>query len=599
MSGLDLALGLAALAALVFPGWFAARAARVPQPLLAGFIGGVVALVALVLILDAFGLRIDRFNCGAAWLVLTLAALAYKRRAVAASPVPGPSSTWREHAPLCFALAPALAVVVYRAVAQPLFGIDTVFRWNYLAEQMLARGTLSFYPPAGAADYAVYAWPDGIAPAVSACYFWTYAFAGASRPLLTAPLVIGQFLLVLLGTHALARRLFSDRAAAFAAALVACSPVVLWATAMGQETGLMTLGVLGLLLYLPADKPAETTGALVAAGLAAGLAALAREYGLALPLLGLALACARRLSLRALLVFSLAAAFAALPWYARNWVRTGNPLFNLDLLGLFPVNRAHAWLNESYQAEFGWAHLPAGATRFAIINCLAALIAGAAGTWLFFRRARPLLLAAALIAALWAASVGYTAAGFTTALRVLAPALALGALLGGAACARWIPARRHLAGAGFAMAVFATDSALRALTLPGTVYKIPPADWLSAGRAVHDYHARPIYAELVRAAGPARILALGPNALLTSRGAQTLPLWSPDVAYLFDDRLAPDAVARRLLAANIGFVLLNRGPANERFLARSAFFRDPGSALRAVWTDGDMVFLEVVAPVGP
>lgn len=597
MNGVDLLLGLAAFAALICPGWIAARAARVPHPLLAGFIGGVVALVALVLVLDALGLSLNRFHCGAAWLVLTLAALACRRRSV--PPVPSPRFPWREHAPLLFAVLPGIAVVVYRAVAQPLFGIDTIFRWNYLAEQMLARGTLAFYPPATVADYTVYAWPDGIAPAVSAVYFWAYALAGASRPALTAPFVIGQFLLVLLATHALARRIFADRAAAFAVALVACSPVVLWSTAMGQETGLMTVAVLGLLLYLPNDQACETTGALVVAGLAAGLAALAREYGLALPLLGLALALARRLSLRAIVIFSLAAALAALPWYARNWIHTGNPLFNLGLLGLFPVNRAHAWLNESYQAEFGWTNLPAGAARFAIVNCLAALLGGMAGAWFFFRRARAMLLAAAIIASLWAAWVGYTAAGFTTALRVLAPALALGAVLGGAACARWIPARRHLAGAGFALAVFATDSALRALTLPGTVYKIPPSDWLAAGRAVHDYHARPIYAELVRAAGPARILVLGPNALLTSRGANTLPLWSPEVGYLFEQGLTPEVVALRLRAANIGFVLLNRGPANERYLARSAFFRDPGSALRAVWTDGDMVFLIVVAPAGP
>jgi hypothetical protein len=570
----------------------------VPLPALAGFIGGVVALVGLVLTFDALGLRLDLLHCGAGWLALTLIALAYSRSVVTPAPAIGPRFVWREHAPLLLALVPALAVVIYRAVAQPLFGIDTIFRWNYLAEQMLARGTLAFYPPATAADYAIYAWPDGIAPTVSASYFWTYVLAGANRPVLTASLVIGQFLLILLGTHALARRMFSDRAAAFAVALVACSPVVLWATAMGQETGLMTLAMLGLLLYLPADKAGETTGALVFAGLAAGLAALAREYGLALPLLGLALACARRLSLRAVLIFSFVAALAALPWYARNWAHTGNPLFNLGLFGLFPVNPTHAWLNDSYQAEFGWARIPSGATRFAIVNCLAAMLGGAAGAWLFFRQSRALLLSAALIAALWAASVGYTAAGFTTALRVLAPALPLAAVLGGAACAHWIPAHRHLAGAGFALAVFATDSALRALTLPGTVYKIPPADWLTAGHAVHDYHARPIYAELARAAGPARILALGPNALLTSRGASTLPLWSPEVSYLFDNRLTPDAVARRLLAANIGFVLLNRGPANERFLARSAFFRDPGPALRAVWTDGDMVFLRVNAPVG-
>ena len=592
----DFAIGLVALASLVLPGWIVARAARVTQPLLAGYTGSVVAFVALVLAMDALGFRLDLLHCGAAWLTLTVATLLACRGKASHPPEreTNPRFSWREHWPLLPALAPAFALVAYRATAQPLFGIDTIFRWNYLAEQLLARGTLGFYPPVTAADYAIYSWPDGLAPAVSVQYFWAYALAGQSRAALTAPLVIFQFILLFIGAQALARRMFSDRAAAFAGALLACSPVVLWSTAMGQETGLTAIALVGLLLYLPDQKNLETTGALVFAGIAAGLGALAREYGVVIPVLGLGLALARRLSGRALLIFFAAAALSALPWYARNWLRTGNPLFNLDLFGWFPVNRTHDWLNQSFQIEFGWAHVPAGATRFVIVNCLASLLAGAAGAWLYFRQARGLLVSAAVFVTLWVASIGYTAAGFTNAIRVLSPAIIVGAVLGGAACARWIPSRRHLAGVGFALAVFSTDAALRALTLPGTVYKIPPGDWLAAGHAVQDYHERPIYRALARAAGSQRILTLGPNALLTSQGAQTLPLWSPEVGFLFDATLPTPEIARRLRAAGIGFVLLNKGAVNERYLARSAFFRDPGPTLRPIWSDDEMVFLQVL-----
>ncbi|MDB6169795.1 MAG: hypothetical protein JWM88_2659 [Verrucomicrobia bacterium] len=597
MSLVDLLVGAAAVAVLLAPGWMLARAARIPYAPLAGFIASVAGLVMVVLLLDALAVPLTLASCGAVWLLLTAAIGWFGRKTIfrgAALPASAPFA-WREHWPLFLALIPAGMVVLYRATAQPLFGIDTVFRWNFLALQMVARGALGFYPPVTAADYEIYAWPDGIAPAVSVIYFWVYTVAHATRPILTAPAVILQYALLLAGAFALARRFFSDRAAAFALAFVACSPVVAWATAMGQESGLVALSLVALLLYLPRERADETLGGAAFAGLAAGLGALAREYGLALILLGLALALARRLSWRSLVCFAAAAALAAFPWYLRNWIHTGNPLFNLGLGGWFPINRTHAWLIQSYQEEFGWTRVSAAALRFLFVNCAVVLAAGLAGAAVAFRRARSLLVAAALIVALWAASLGYTAAGFTTAIRVLSPALVILAVLGGAAGARWIPGERRLGVVGLGLMLVATDAALRALTLPGTVYQIPRADWLAAGNAVHEYHSRPVYREIARFAGAERILVLGPNALLTLNGARTVPPWSPEVAFLFDDRLPAAEVARRLRAANIGFMLLNQGPANERFLAHSAYFREPGGTLKAMRFD-DQILLKVVSP---
>ena len=335
---------------------------------------------------------------------------------------------------------------------------------------------------------------------------------------------------------------------------------------------------------------------MVFAGLAAGLGGLAREYGLALIVLGLGLAIGRRLSRRSLLLFATAAALAVLPWYGRNWLRTGNPLFNLDVGGWFPVNPVHAWMNQSYHTEFGWSRQSLAALRFVLVNGGVALLGWLAGAWFYFRPARAVLAAIGLVILLWAVSLGYTAAGFTTAVRVLSPALALGAVLAGAVAARWVPAQRNLAGASLALGLIAIDAALRALTLPGTVYKIPPADWLTAGRAMTDYNQDPLFRQLAQAAGAERILVLGPNALLTQQGAQTLPFWSPEVAFLFDDRRAPAETARRLRAAGIGFVLLTRGKPNELFLAHSAYIRDPGNTLRAVWGDDYLILFRVVGP---
>lgn len=596
MSASDTLIGTLGLAALVTPGWLIARAARVPVPWVAGFIGSAVTLVALILVCDATGLRLRFTTLGPWWTFVTLAAVWFHRRTSSRpAPTAPPLSpgAMREHAPLWLPLLPVLAVVIYRATAQPLFGVDTIFRWNYLAEQMLARATLGFYPPVSAADFEIYAWPDGIAPLVSSLYFWLYALAGAARPALTAPLVVFQFAALVFATHALARRMFSDRAAAFAVALLAASPVFAWATVMGQETGLTALSFVALLLYLPRDRTEESRGLLVAAALAAGLGALAREYGLVVPVLGLALCATRRLSLRGTLWFAAVAALAALPWYARNWVATGNPLHPLSVGSLFPTNPVHAWLNESFRVEFGWAQLPPEAARLFLTNSLAGLLGALAGGMLFFRSARTLLFTIALVVALWVASVAYTAAGFIATLRVLNPAFALAAVLGGAALAHWIPGQRGRAVAILGLTLFAGDAALRALTLPANVYRVPPNLWLTLGGAIHEFHARPAYRELAQLAGAERLLVLGPNALLTRQGARTVPLWSPEVRWLFDAGLPAAEIGRRLRSQNIGYVLLNAGPANERFLARSAFFRDPAGALQLLWSDADLVLLRV------
>jgi len=598
MTALDLLLGSAAVGLLLFPGWRLARAWHVPQPLVAGFIGGAVAFMALVLALDTAHVRLSFATVGTAWFVIIFVAIVVSRwKTDGGAPVaPEPRFAWRGDWPLLLPLVPALAVVSYRAIAQPLFGADTIFRWDWLALQMHGRGTLGFYPPVSAADYEIYPWPDGIAPVVSSLYYWAYSLARATRPELTAPVVIVQFVLLAVTVHALAWRIFSERAAAFATALLACSPVVLWAIAMGQETGLTALSLAAMLLWLPAKRSDESTAVTIAAGLAAALGGLSREYGLAWPVLGLVIGFARGLSRRTLLVFAAAAALGTLPWYARNWTHTGNPLFNLDIAGWFPINATHVWLMQSYQQEFGWSHLPPEAVRLVLTNCAAVLLAGLAGAWLFFRSSGALLAAVVVVAAVWLSALAYTAAGFIYGLRVLSPALAVGAALGGAACARWIPAQRHLAGVGLALTLFATDAALRTLTLPGNVYKIPPGNWLATGRALRDYHERPIYREFARIAGTQRLIVLGPNTLLTAQGAKTTPLWSPDVRFIFDAGIPPDEIARRLRNANFGFILLGKGLVNDRYLARSAFFRDPHGMLQPVWADPDMILLKIVEP---
>jgi hypothetical protein len=591
-------LSLLATGAVGFPGWLIAQTFRVPHAHIAGFITGTVGLLLVVLGLDACHVRLSLGTVGSLWLALTGLALVLfvRRRSVSGAPALASAATANAPWPLLLALLPAVAVVAWRAFAQPLSGIDTVFRWDFLATQMLSQGSLAFYPPVTAADFSLYGWPDGIPPAVSALYFWVYAVAGATAPALTAPVVLGQFLLLLAAVHALTRRLFSARAAAFACVFAAGTPVLLWATLMGQETGLTALSLVGLFLYLPRDRGEEHLATVAVAALAASLGALSREYGLAFPALGLGLALARRLSVRAIVVFLLVTILAVAPWYLRNWLHTGNPLYNLALGGWFPVNRAHLALMEIYQSEFGWSHLPPAAPRLLVVNCLLALGGALAGAFLFLRTARALFVAFALVVFLWAISLGYTAAGFTYALRVLNPALALGAVLGGAAVARWIPDRRNFVGATVALSLLSLDAALRTLVLPANVYRLPFAEWLTAGGAAHAHHSRPVYGEIARLAAGRRMLVLGPDAILTRHGAHTAPLWSPEARSLFATDLAPAEVVRQLRAGGLELILLSRGELNQRYISTAPFFREALPFLRQIWADEELFLFEFVSP---
>ena len=594
----DLALGLLALLLLVFPGWRVARAYGLPLSGLAGFISGTVGFLLLILVLDAPCFGFAPRIIIPAWLAVCLLSLLVRRRPALLPQQHFPG--WGRISWWLLLIIPALAVVCYRAAVQPLFGVDTVFRWNFLAEQMLARGTLAFYPPVSAADYTIYGWPDGIAPVVSALYFWGYTLAGAARPALTAPVVISQFLLLLALVHAWTRQLATPRAAMLACVLLTGSPIVLWSTAMGQESALLAIALLAMLFYLPVSRASEFAPATLFAGLSAALGGLAREYGPAIFFFGLVLCLVRRLSVRSIGLFLLSGAGSMLPWYARNWLHTGNPVFNLDVAGLFPVNLAHLRLMEVYHHTFGWSQLPPEAARIFATNSLTAIAGLAAGLFVRHPLANQLRVALLLVVTLWAISIGYSASGFTYALRVLTPGLGIAAVLGGVAIDRWrLP---HLAGYGLAVSLFilSGDAALRALLLPSNVYRIPPSSWLAVSGGLYEFQQLPVNRQLAELTAGRRILVPGPTGPLNHDGASTVPIWSPEVSYLWDDAIAPAEAARRLIQSNIHFVLLTNGEVNRKYLVQMAYFRrHAANGLQPVWSDSDMILFRVTAPSQP
>jgi 4-amino-4-deoxy-L-arabinose transferase-like glycosyltransferase len=241
---------------------------------------------------------------------------------------------------------------------------------------------------------------------------------------------------------------------------------------MGQETGLTALCTLAMFSFIEQARDQPTRRWLIWAGLAAGTGALAREYGLALIPLGALALVWWRTPRRGWLQFCLTAAAVALPWYLRNWLKTGHPLYSLGTGELFPANPIHLEYMRIVAAEKS-----IGGQLSSAVPLLAKLVALVAGVPFVFgcvtgfarwRSFLPWLAAAAAFGALWLGSIAHTSGGYTYSTRFLTPAIALMAVVGGVGIAGWATSRRSwLVVAG--MTVLALDAAGRSLFLPANV----------------------------------------------------------------------------------------------------------------------------------
>ena len=136
-------------------------------------------------------------------------------------------------------------------------------------------------------------------------------------------------------------------------------------------------------------------------------------------------------------IFAAATLSTAGPWYVRNWVLTGNPLYSLELLH-FPVNPVHAAILRVYQMSLGMGGWTASDWRTVLLYLAGfatlPMLAGFPAAVRDFRRHGFLLVIALLLVAVWLQSVAYTSGGFGLSTRVLSPALVVLAI----AAAGWL-----------------------------------------------------------------------------------------------------------------------------------------------------------------
>jgi hypothetical protein len=594
---------------LLLPGFLLGRSVRSPAPWLSAFLGSAVILFYLVLGLDilhvTLGLTSLAIGLAGANGLLLIVPLKTGR---ASNHPAGPREDILPRGWNRLWLVPpvlGLTAVAVRAMVEPLSGYDNVFRWDFLARQMIRTGTLAFYPPVSAADFNLYGWCDGIPPLVPILNFWSYLSAGQSAALATTPRVLIEAGLLFHAVWRLARGLGGPAAGWPATAALSVTPLALWGVAMGQETGLTALTLVAMFVFLDEHRRDGGDGSLFWAGLSAGAGALSREYGLVWPLIGLA-ALAWHGSLRqSWKIFGITAAIIAAPWYLRNWVHTGNPLFSHNLGGVFPTNIVHDELMRTiaglYRIGANPDYVPFALQALAVTAGLTVAL----GLWSGLRATRvavPLLTAAIVVAALCYWSVSQTAGGWVYATRVLTPALALAAVLAGRLLAR-AGTRTWLVAAAFIP--LSADAALRSLYLPGdpliAPWKLSPTRWHDLGSVIAAKQDSRLWSAVAQAISPFGIIVDDPanHALLAAQGARAVPLTSPEVAIMFETGRPFAETLAGLRAQGLRFVLLAPHSLHlSRFAAKNPFLSELQAHHDPVLNRGDFLLydLQLITP---
>lgn len=595
---------------LLLPGSLLLRALRLPWSLAAAFATSAATLYGVVLVFAWTGAVISLVTLGAALGLVTLLAGLVPAR---------PSKTQISSSFASFGqmgwwlpLYGAFWIIVgYRLGFQPLNGPDVTFRWSWLAEQMLQFGSLDFYPPRSGGDFVRYFWAESIPPGVASLYAWAYACGGGKQALWTSPVVALQLLSLHEIIWRLASRWGGEVVARRAVLFAAACPLLTWSVLIGQETGLTALAVTGIVWSLHHLRDDNGNRWAVLAGIFSIVAASTREYGAIFPVVAVAATVGLQAPRRQTWLLAAVALPIAVAWPLRVWVLTGNPLYSLNVAGLFPTNPVFtAWndilrgpSSQALTSLESWVSLG----RYLLLWALPAVAGLAALMMLLVQRLREARVAAlfvALVLALWLTSVFYTAGGLFYSLRVLSPALALLAFIGSYGFGFVVQHRTATRCLAAVVALVVLESLPKTLVLPENPYRVAIRDWPRAAeqfptivRTVNDS----LLAKLQPLPDRRRILSdhAGLPRVLAPIGTEVAPLWSPEIAWLFDAQLPPEETARRWRKSGLRYLVLGKTGPTASFMQTQARWRAPYFTLRPVAETDTHVILEATVASAP
>jgi hypothetical protein len=571
---------------LFLPGYFAARLFRLPLWAPSAFVLSLPILFHCVFWLGVAGVPIKVWSV-APLLIAATGGLAWAQRKFAPVVKASKKTPWTGEERILLAACGAVGLILLvHSARTPLVGQDTRFRWDFLAQLIGQSGNFRFYPPLKAADFRSYFFVDGIPPLVSFTHWWLYASAGEYLPPLISLRVTAEFFGTLAFTYGAASALFSRRAGVLAAAALAASPLYFRAVFLGQETGLTALAIAALLYFIVSARQS------VPAGLAAAVCALSREYGWIALVGGVVALAWQRESRKQIPVFVGVAAAVAAPWYVRNWMLAGNPMYSLRLPG-FAVNPIHDAILQFYKSQLGVQTWTASiwVSVFLLLVTLAVpqMLVGLPMAVRNFRRHGYLLVIAVLTMGVWIVSVGYTSGGVEISMRVLSPVLSMAAA---GALERWMGRWHSVAPIGIGVCLFWT--AAQGMFFPFDPLSLQPGQ--SAFAVVDAPMEFKLREQLVKTV-PRGSRVLSDSAYLHAAvrdfGIDVVPVWSPEVRFIFS--VPAEEAERRLAALNIACIVAYPRTENAVYLASaSPLYKSLPERWRVLAESGESLY--VLAP---
>ncbi|MDB4384941.1 hypothetical protein N9Z12_02720 [Opitutaceae bacterium] len=496
-------------------------------------------------------------------------------------------------------------VAGWKAIAQPLSGVDVDFRWNYLAEMMVKTGGLSFYPATTSRDFMTYFWADGIPPLISSLYAWCYLIAGETNRVWTAIPVLMQWLAAVVVLRTLGRYWGGRTGGDWALLLGGASFLLQFAFNLGQETTCTAVGTGLMVLGLSRESKKSGAGNIGLAAAGAALVAAAREYGWAIVASGItihvSLIWSRDRKWSRLAAWSLLAIPAT--WYVRTWVLSGNPWLSLSMGGLFPVNPVFAEWLQGYQEIYGgmlttvsgWTEIG----RLWIISAAPALAGCLAGVLCLRKQTGWWIgpIVGGAVGGCWLLSVPYTAGGVFYSMRVLSPLLLLGAAGGGAFLGRYLVGRRSRIVVAGMLGLLTIDASIRALTGGMDPWRMSYRDWPDVGYTWQQEfwtEQEAFFAEVIDEI-PGRFVgdASGVQRFFVHQDRDYLPWWSPEVRFLFSADQENDPI-NELRSLGINHMVFHRVDFSQEFLARTGVLAQLDSRVRAVKANEVFVVFELL-----
>jgi hypothetical protein len=495
---------------------------------------------------------------------------------------------------------------------------------------MLQQHSFRFYPPMTAADYRLYFYTDGIPPLVSFSYWWLYAVAGSYHPGLTSILLAAQLVCTAGFVYRIGVAVESRLAGLFSIAVLGGANLFIDAVAIGQETGLTALAVAAMVCAVVEAAPDKLAGfgwrAMVMAGLAAALGALAREYGCSFAILGAVVVVWRGGRAKNVAILCGIAALLAGPWYLRNLLRCGNPFFSNRFAGLY-VNPVHIAMLDYYRTRLGistWGAATWGNVgRVVLMEAPLQVTLGVVGAAIFFRKLGFFAVIAAAITALWVYSIGVTSGGWLYALRFLPPLLVALSVPAGILVARWSGRRLARAGSMALLEAALLVSIVVAAVHPFVPTLTPSENW------THLFSVPPpprlawwdelpkklptrarilcdncyIYSDMQKRglalpgliemdqSVSAKSASATSAPIATANQLDLVPIWSPEVAFIADDKLTPATIRSMLLEHGIGFIIAENGYNGGFVSHRMRFYQDGMKSWTLLYTGENYYYL--------